>query len=134
MNKHNNTDMKLTATTPLDLIPLALPFEYSFARLKKRDGSKYWFTPSGKGKIWFGGLNTETVGKITDADYKELVIVMKSAKADALYNDTGHYTDLQKPYTITSDGIVRVTNLNTILVAMNDEFEARRHYEGWESL
>ncbi len=126
--------MEILAVTKLNLKPLALPYEYSFAWSRKKDRSKYWFTPSGKAKIWFGGLNIEVVGKITDKEYDSLVAEMKAKKVDALYNDTGHYTDVQNPYTITNDGIVRVTNLNEILVLLGEEFEAKKEYEGWKDL
>ena len=129
--------MELVARTEtkLNLVPLVLPFAYRFSFKKKKGVTKdWWFTPSGEGKIWVGALHTETVGKITDAEYKALCKEMKKAKADALYNDRGYYKDAQRPYTFTNDGVVECVNLNSILVDMDNEYEARREYEEWESL
>ena len=120
--------MEIIATTKLDLKPLVLPFAYSFA-FKKRGNEEAWFTPSGKAKIWFGGLKTEKVGNITPEEEKALHKEMKKAKADILWG--GNYKD--ELYTTCGD-ITRLPDVQDVLTKLINEWDARHEWEEWESL
>tara|TARA_R110000796_G_scaffold58413_6_gene134973 strand:+ start:2655 stop:3047 length:393 start_codon:yes stop_codon:yes gene_type:complete len=117
--------MEIIATNKLELIPLVLPFAYSFS-YKKRGDDEAWFTPSGKAKIWFGGLQTQEIGNITKEEEKALHKEMKKAKADILWG--GKYKG--KLYT-TCGNITLLPNVQDVLAKLVNEWCARYKTEDW---
>jgi len=121
--------IEIVATTKLKLKPLALPFAYSFTWKEKRGENIAWFTPSGKAKIWFGGLQTKAIGNITPEEEKALHKEMKTVKADILFD--GH--NQQKLYT-TCGNITELPDASQILVKLIEEWDSRHEWEEWECL
>lgn len=121
--------MKIITTNELELVPLALPFAYSFVTTEKRGENIAWFTPSGKAKIWFGGLQQKPIGNITPEEEKALHKEMKTAKADILF--TGMYKS--KLYT-TCGNITELPDAQDIITKLIKEWDSRYEWEEWESL
>ena len=77
--------MEVITTQKLQLEPHKEEFEILFAWNKKRGvDNNHWFTPTGKCKIWIGGLSTQMIGHVSKDVYKTLIKKMKAAKTDVL--------------------------------------------------
>jgi len=118
--------MKITTTTKtLDLTPDSTEFEYQFAWNKKRGVDKdYWFTPTGKCKIWIGGLHTNDVGKIDPEICKQLGKQLKKNKVDTFKWGSDYYT-------IGTDSILEILNMNQIMYKIQTEWDKRKYPEMW---
>jgi hypothetical protein len=125
--------MKIITTNKFNLVPLALPFAYSFVWNCKRGEEIAWFTPSGKAKIWFGGIQIKDIGTITDETNKKIVKEMIKAKADVLWNKDNSWLS-EKRYTLASSGLAECLNINEVLEKLTNEWNNRHEYEDWESL
>lgn len=101
-------------------------FDISFAWNRKRGVEKdYWFTPTGKCKIWIGGLHTNTVGKVQPEIYKELVKQLKK-------NKTELFTWGSQYFTVSGDDeISEIYNMSTILYQATNEWNKRKYVEYW---
>ena len=118
--------MKLILTETLHLEVHKLPFELSFAWNKKRgEINDWWFTPTGKCKIYFQSLRIRHLGEYHDNDFPIMVKEMKKYRSDILVDSRGNY------YTIASDRIGEIINLNSMLRHMTDEWNARKYIESW---
>ena len=107
--------MEITLTETLNLEVYKLPFEVSFAWKKKRGIDKnWWFTPTGKGKIWIGSVHMEHLGEYSAKDYFRIIKEMKKYKSDILVDERGNF------YTIGGE---RIAKLNQ-LIRIEEETEA----------
>ena len=120
--------MEVVAKTKLDLIPHVEQFEYQFAWKRKSGVNKnYWFTPTGKCKIWIGSLYTDRVGTIEKSEWDELVKQLKKNKCEAFTNQWRSVF-----YTTTGDnGISTLGNFGVTLGNARDEWEKRKYIEFW---
>jgi len=112
--------MKITLTEKHDIKIEELPFELRFEFSRKRGVDKdYWFTPSGKCKVWVGGCHLNHLGKLGTGQYDKLMAMMKKAKCDVL-------TDGRDFFTTGDNNIIRIDNLRYILGQAMDEWEQRK--------
>lgn len=119
--------MELILTETINLEVLKFPYELFFSWKHKRGVEKdWWFTATGKCKLWIGSLNTTLMGYHTEDDYKALVKEMVKYKSDIL-------TDGNDYYTFSSDRIARINNMRGTLYAINQEWLARKDF-GWEAI
>ena len=118
--------MEVIVKQRLVLEPHTEEFEYSFSWNRKRGVEKdYWFTPSGKCKIWIGALHSERIGKVEPEEYKQLVSDLKKNKCDAFRWGSDYYT------VSGDDSITEIRNMNTILYQARDEWDKRKYIEFW---
>ena len=101
-------------------------FEILFAWNKKRGVDKdYWFTPTGKCKVYIGALSTIFVGHVTEAKYSELVKLLKKNKIE-------YFKDGRDFFTTTSVySISEIVNMTSILYQARKEWEDRKYIEYW---
>ena len=117
--------MRVTTTQELDLTPLKTEFELSFAWTKKRGSNNdFWFTPSGKCKIWFGCISTSIVGNVSSEVYHELITQLKANKTDVFVWGNDYYTT-------TGNNISRLHNMGVLLRSILVEWEGRKYIEFW---
>jgi hypothetical protein len=116
--------MEVITKKRLVLVPHTEEFEYSFAWNKKRGVVKdFWFTTSGKCKIWVGALHNEVVGSVEPEEYKELVKQLKKNKCVTFIWGSDYYT-------VSGDNdISEVRNMGAILYQARNEWTARN---GWK--
>jgi hypothetical protein len=120
--------MKVTAIQKqtVDLTVDYEEFEVSFTWTRKRGITKsYWFTPSGKCKLWIGGLGNQRVGKVQPKVYKELVRQAKAGKTELFIWGSTYYC------LSGGDGIDECSNLNNIMYSAREEWEQRKYVENW---
>ncbi len=113
--------MKVTASTIIDLKVQIEEFEIQFAWNQKRGiDEDYWFTPSGKCKIWIGGLKTVRIGKIKSNIHNDLIAQMKKNKTEILSDGSKFYT------TTGGNAISEIQNAYIILSQARKEWEQRK--------
>lgn len=120
--------MKIITTNTTQLYAINLPFELSFVWYKKRETftlKGYWFTPTGKAKVWIGEISTMHLGHINDKDDKKIVALMKKYKCDILSNGTKYYTR-------AGTGLVEITDAYLIINTLLNEWNVRWEQEHWE--
>lgn len=117
--------MKVQLTEEYNLKIKELPFELRFEFSRKRGVDKnYWFTPSGKCKIWVGGCSLNHLGQLGKGQYDKLIAMMNENKNDILTDDRDYYT-------IGSDNIIRIDNMAQILYLAMDEWDERKYVCNW---
>jgi len=120
--------MKVTLTTDLNLSVVNLPFEFYFSSGNKNKGThskNYWFTPTGKCRIYFGGCHVRHLGRYNEADEKKLVAAMIKNKCDILTDGAAYYTR-------AGSDVAQLTNMYAIIAEATNEWEARKEIEEWE--
>ena len=118
--------MEVIAKTRLEVTPHTEEFEYQFAWKRKRGVDKdYWFTPTGKCKIYLGALYINKVGTIEETEWKELVKQLKKNKCDTFIWGSTFYT------TTSDNTISEVGKMGYILGQARDEWEERKYIEFW---
>ena len=118
--------MKVTAKKTVHLEVHPEEFDISFAWNKKAGVDKdYWFTPTGKCKIWCMALNTETLGVVTPTVYKKLVKQLKANNTELFIWGSTYYC------VMNNDSIAEVRNMATILYQAKKEWEDRKYQEFW---
>lgn len=120
--------MRITLTETLNLSVVNLPFEFYFSSGNKNKGThgkNYWFTPTGKCRIYFGGCHVQHIGRYTEEDEKKFVAAMIKNKCDIL-------TDGACYYTRAGGYIAKLTNMYPMIHKATNEWEARKDIEGWK--
>jgi hypothetical protein len=111
--------MEVTLTEQLDVKVIDVPFEMWMEFSRKSGVTKdYWFTPSGKCKIWVGGLHLQHLGKLGEGQYDQLMAEMKNAKCDVLSTGNNYYTT-------GNNNLIKINNMGTILDQATKEWKER---------
>lgn len=118
--------MEVVASKTLQLTPHKLEFDYQFAWNKKNGVVKdFWFTPTGKCKIWCGAIGYNHIGEVSGDVFQKLENQLKKNKCDCF----SWGTDL---YTITGgNGISKLMNMSNVLKYAQEEWDARKYIEFW---
>ncbi len=118
--------MKVKTTTIVYLEVHPEEFDITFSWDRKRGvENDHWFTPSGKCKMWIGGLHTQLIGKVKPKVYKELVRQLKANKTELFTWGTTFYC------VSGEDSITEIRNMETILLQARAEWEERKYVEEW---
>ena len=114
--------MKVSVTNSFILEPHVEKFKIKYAWTRKKGVNKnWWFTPSGTLKIWWVGLNTEVIGRVTPQVYKELLSQLVSNKAEMFYClSENKYITL-----VGNNKLTMMDNINNILFNAKKEAELR---------
>ena len=117
--------MKVQLTQKLDVDIVQYDFEISFAwKLKSGVSKDFWFTPTGKCKIFIGALHTNHLGQLAKGQYNKLMAMLKKGKCDIL-------TDGRNYYTTGDNNLIELNNASQILYSANLEWDARKYVEYW---
>jgi hypothetical protein len=120
--------MKITTKRKIDLKPYTEQFEILFSWNKKNgvpNNKYYWFTPSGKCKIYIGALSIIFVGDVTEAQTKKLRGLLKKNKTEVFTDGRDYFT------TTGSNSISEIVNMSSILYQARNEWEERKYIEDW---
>jgi hypothetical protein len=86
---------------------------------KRQD--EFWFTPTGKLKINASKISTRHLtGKMSDEDYKGIMLEMKKAKCDIITNEWENTF-----YTTGDKSLIELPNIIYLLDKALEEYNAR---------